>query len=266
MLINPVVIERDEHTEADPLSADELYRLLHTPSGIIQELNYAEFACFSGISVSEGFALAWEDIDWDNKSMRIERACVLGEYKRPKTEKRRRTLKLFDQALEVLQRQRELTFTLPGTEIKITEKRNKRTSTEILHFIFLKTSTGKPHTDSKEIHKLWKKHLREAGLRHRGINQCRHTFASRLLTTGKYPEKWIANYLGHTTTAMLHKHYGKFIETDAPDLEAKASEDLRLTAPSAKTKNNQENTNKEKDDFNPIVTQKSATEGKFLKN
>ena len=81
-------LEKDEHTEADLFSADELYRLLHTPSGIIQELNYAEFACFSGVSVSEGFALAWEDVDWDKQTIQIERACVLGEYKRPKTDKR----------------------------------------------------------------------------------------------------------------------------------------------------------------------------------
>ena len=130
----------------------------------------------------------------------------------------------------------------------------------------MKTSTGKPHTDSKEIHKLWTAHLREAGLRHRGINQCRHTFASRLLTTGKYPEKWIANYLGHTTTAMLHKHYGKFIEADTPDLETRASEDLRLTVPSAKTNNMQRNTNKEENDFNPVVTQKTAATEKIFRN
>jgi integrase len=68
----------------------------------------------------------------------------------------------------------------------------------------------------------------EAGLRYRGVNQCRHTFASRLLTTGKYPEKWIADYLGHTSTAMLHKHYGKMIKQDRPDLEDQAFDDLAI--------------------------------------
>ena len=154
---------------------------------------------------------------------------------------------------------------LPATNIKITEKRNKRFSTESLHFIFLKTSTGKPHTDSKEIHKLWSAHLRKSGLRHRGINQCRHTFVSRLLTTGKYPEKWIANYLGHTTTAMLHKHYGKFIEIDAPDLESQASEDLRIFEPALNKNNEREGKSKEKQNFVPIAAQNKIISKKSLK-
>lgn len=48
------------------------------------------------------------------------------------------------------------------------------------------------------------------------------------MTTGKYPEKWIADYLGHTSTAMLHKHYGKMIKQDRPDLEDQAFDDLAI--------------------------------------
>ncbi len=256
-------LEKEETTEADPFSGEELYRLLNTPTHRIQELNYIEFACFSGVSVSEGFALAWEDVDWVNRTITINRACVLGEYKRPKNDKRRRTLKLFDQAYEALKRQKALTFMLPPAEVEIPEKRNKRVTTEKLRFIFLNTLTGKPHTDSKETNVLWATHLRKAGVRHRGINQCRHTFASRLLTTGRYPEKWIANYLGHTSTAMLHKHYGKFIEADAPDLEKQASEDLNLLPPKPST---QEDIATERDEESQNLVPNLSQKQKNVKN
>ena len=40
--------------------------------------------------------------------------------------------------------------------------------------------------------------------------QTRHPFASLMLSTGKDP-LWVARMLGHTSTEMLHRHYGKFI-------------------------------------------------------
>ena len=40
--------------------------------------------------------------------------------------------------------------------------------------------------------------------------QTRHTFASLMLSYGEDP-LWVARMLGHTSTEMLYRHYGKFI-------------------------------------------------------
>ena len=40
--------------------------------------------------------------------------------------------------------------------------------------------------------------------------QTRHTFASLMLSTERTP-LWVARMLGHTSTEMLYRHYGKFI-------------------------------------------------------
>ncbi|HEX5057208.1 MAG TPA: tyrosine-type recombinase/integrase, partial [Gammaproteobacteria bacterium] len=215
-------------TIADPFSSLELQRVLTTATHRIQELNYIEFACFSGVSASEGIAIAYEDIDWNARTVSIKRACVLGVYKRPKKKTRQRTLKLFDQAYDALLRQKQHSFMQPPVEIEVLEFDNKTVTRETLHFVFLNSLTGKPFSDSKECEKFWKWHLQKVGLRYRGINQCRHTFASRLLSCGRYPEKWIAEYLGHTSTAMLHKHYGRWMGQEHPDLERQASRDLAL--------------------------------------
>lgn len=148
--------------EPDPFTGDELYAVLTTPTLYISELNYVEFACFSGVSASEGIALAWEDVNWTERTITIERACVLGQYKRPKTDKRRRTIKLFKQAYAALLRQKALTLMLPETEIQILEKRNQKTTPERLRFIFLNTSSNATLTDSKDLEGFWKAHLRRA--------------------------------------------------------------------------------------------------------
>ena len=40
--------------------------------------------------------------------------------------------------------------------------------------------------------------------------------------------EWLASQLGHGSTQMIHKHYGKFIRTDAPDHIAKLNSHLAL--------------------------------------
>ncbi len=216
-------------TTADPFSSQELQRLLATPTERIQELNYIEFACFSGVSAAEGIAIAYEDIDWQARTVSIERACVMGVYKRPKKKKRQRTLKLFDQAYDALLRQKPYTFAQPPVEIDVLEFDNKTRTKELLRFVFFNSQTNQPYSDARHMAaRFWTQLLKQAGLRQRGINQCRHTFASRLLSCGRYPEKWIAEYLGHTSTAMLHKHYGRWIGEDHPNLEKQASKDLAI--------------------------------------
>jgi len=53
----------------------------------------------------------------------------------------------------------------------------------------------------------------KAGVRHRGANQCRHTFASQALTSD-VPVEWAARQLGHSDTTMIKKHYGRWIPGD----------------------------------------------------
>ncbi|MES6203442.1 hypothetical protein U6N28_12535, partial [Cutibacterium acnes] len=61
-------------------------------------------------------------------------------------------------------------------------------------------------------------HLEEVGVRYRGPNNCRHTYASQMLSTGVVPLDWIADQMGHTSTAMIWRHYGKWINKDGPDM------------------------------------------------
>lgn len=54
-----------------------------------------------------------------------------------------------------------------------------------LHFVFLNTKNGLPHANDFAVRdRFIKAHLLAAAVRYRGPGQCRHTYASQLLTTG----------------------------------------------------------------------------------
>ncbi|MGI2023729.1 tyrosine-type recombinase/integrase [Shewanella glacialipiscicola] len=65
--------------------------------------------------------------------------------------------------------------------------------------------------------------LKRAKLRHRGPNQCRHTFASQLLSN-YVPLEWVARQLGHSDTTMIKKHYGKWIPKDSQRMADRITE------------------------------------------
>jgi integrase len=56
------------------------------------------------------------------------------------------------------------------------------------------------------------------GVRYRGPGQCRHTYASQMLTTGVASIDWIAEQMGHTNGNIIRQHYGTWINEDGPDV------------------------------------------------
>ena len=87
----------------------------------------------------------------------------------------------------------------------VTERDNRTVRKSRLRFVFHKTTTQAAWTSSDVLLKnWWVGHLEKHGVRYRSPKNCRHTFASQVLSTGVAPVEWIAEYMGHTTTAMIH--------------------------------------------------------------
>ncbi|MEJ1398479.1 MAG: site-specific integrase, partial [Candidatus Sedimenticola sp. (ex Thyasira tokunagai)] len=208
----------------------EIDTILATPAhgGHEQELNLITFMLWAGPRVSEAIALAWEDVDLDAGVIYFRRARVRGPFKATKTRRSTREVELLRPALDALRDQYSRTAGQDPVTIEVTERDNRTIRTEKVRFVFHNSNTGQVHnSDSTLRDSFFKSHLKDAEVRYLGPGQCRHTFACQMLSA-EMPLEWIAKQMGHASTAMLHKHYSKWIKADAYDMVARANERLKL--------------------------------------
>jgi integrase len=211
---------------ACPFEKDELIALQKTETEYVTEKNLLFLAVLTGLRICEILALTWDCVDFDNAEIQINKSVVLGKYKLPKTEKSIRTIDLNIHAIEILKNQFEITGHLKNRVIRVLQKDNKSIVKQSVQHVFISSRSKKPFRDVKEFTiKFFKDFLFKAGVKKRGANQLRHTFASQSLTAGINME-WIRKQMGHTSIKMIEKHYGKWMNADAPDYSLKLVEAL----------------------------------------
>lgn len=225
-----ITISLPDADDPDPFTRGEIDAILREPTERFQEINLAQYMIWSGPRVSEAIALAWEDVDLDAGTVEIRRARVSGQYKVTKTRRSTRKVKLLAPALRALEAQARFTNGLPGECIQVLDRDNRTVREHRVRFVFHNTATGQPYRSSDVLrHGWWINHLDKAGVRQRGPNTCRHTFASQMLSSGIATPEWIADQMGHTSTAMIFKHYAKWISEDGPDVVSLLNQALRLS-------------------------------------
>ncbi|KZZ53803.1 hypothetical protein A3761_16120 [Oleiphilus sp. HI0123] len=215
-------LERDETEgpEADPYTIKELEKIIELERRDYSRpeiINMFIFTCWTGLSLSEVIALAWEDIDFNTYTVNIKRAYVSDEFKVPKEASRTRSFQLLRPAIDTLLKQHRYSYTNKPIEISVKNRSNTHSTSYKIRPIFknFKSQTDEQLFSKRSVGTAYETLLREANVRHRGPNQCRHTFASMLIT--KYvPLGIVAEIMGHTSESMLKKHYGKIIHEDRP--------------------------------------------------
>jgi integrase len=211
-------------TFADPFTLKEIDRIQSVRTMRQQDINMVMFACWCGLSVSELIALSWDDVDIDNWTVHVKRARVGTEYKVPKERSRDRIVELIEPAKLWLQRQMQSTYLQLPSIIEVRQRNNITTKEETIRLVFKNGQSNQPwHYAS--LHRWLTGHLKRAGVRHRGPNQARHTFASQMVSNYVSLE-WISRQLGHSDTSMVKKHYAKWIPDDSPKMAAKISQQL----------------------------------------
>ncbi len=216
-----------EKTEPDPFTKKEIARLMNCNDVCPQVKNATAIDILIGLRISELIASCWQDIDWIKKKIYIRRACVLNVYKCPKTADSVRAVDLNPLAISILKSQQKLTGKRRSKTINVLQRDNKTLKQESLNFIFVNTKTNQPFTDAKEFtDRFFKKYLIAANVRHRGVSQLRHTFASQCLTAGINKE-WLAHQMGHSDTKMIDRHYGKWIREDSSDCSSQVAQHFK---------------------------------------
>lgn len=167
--------------------------------------NFLLLAFWAGMRTGELFALAWEDIDFVNGTIKVWLGYTESVLSTPKTKESRRILfmdELAPAVREALMDQKKLTFMQEAINTKFGPRRS----------VFLRPS-GKPWTDDHQLRpKVWKKLIEKSGVHYLPPYHTRHTFASLMLAAGEDKE-WIRKILGHKKDSkMLEKHYAELLE------------------------------------------------------
>jgi integrase len=195
---------RHQKEPPDPFMRGEMERILahmeeHYHSAVV---NYFEFAFMTGMRSSELIALRWGDVDWNNRTIQVRRALVRHQTKGTKTHSVR-DVDLNDLAHAALIRQKQHTF-MRGPNEPI-----------------FSCPEGKPWLSERRLREqFFQPTLKACGIRQRKAYNTRHTYATVALMSSINPA-YIARQLGHTTPAMLFKHYAKWIVGADSGAEAK---------------------------------------------
>lgn len=185
---------RHQRKPIDPFDRPEMTAIIvHQQRYPATIANYFVFAFATGLRTSELIALQWGDIDWNRRTVAISRAQVRHAEKDTKTHQVRE-VDLTDMAMGALLSQKAVSF-MRGHKAAI--------------FCDLE---GKPWLSERRLREqFFQPTLRACGIRQRPAYNTRHTYATLALMAGVNPA-YISTQLGHASTAMLFKHYAKWIK------------------------------------------------------
>lgn len=196
--VRALKVQRDE---PDPFTPDELRAILGACTG--QELNLYRFAFWTGLRIGELIALQWGDVDLGAGVVHVRRSSTRGHVKAPKTAAGVREVILFPPAVESIKDQRQHTSLARGA-------------------VFHNPRTGAPWNRDLQVRNAFRRACERAGVAYKPVKQCRHTFASMLLSAGEDPV-WVARQLGHTSPTFTMRVYARWI----PSMRRDAGDKVR---------------------------------------
>lgn len=173
---------------ADPLNAAEREAVLSQMTGQVR--NIYMFAMWTGLRTGELIALRWCDVDLARRRICVRLAFSKNCFTNTKGQ-RARWVELMPPAYEVLKAQMELT----GGKMR---------------WVFHNPKTGTRWQNSQRLRVHWIHALKSAQVRYRYPYQCRHTYASMLMSAGE-PTQWVSEQMGHQDSRLVAAVYGRWV-------------------------------------------------------
>ncbi|MDT8339156.1 MAG: site-specific integrase [Sulfurimonas sp.] len=157
--------------------------------------NFLALSFFTGLRTGEAVALKWSDINFEMQELEVKRTRRYGKDITPKTQKSYRTVPIFDELLPYLK-----------SQYKMTSKKSE--------YVFL-SIYGTPFNDGNRIRDYhWKKLLQKLDMPYQRLYDTRSSFATMMLSSGKFSINHIAQIMGHANIEMLIQKYNKFIPSE----------------------------------------------------
>ena len=188
----------------EALTIDVQKKFLDAVVGYSYENQYC-FILQTGLRTGELIGLRWSDIDFDNRTMKIERTMEyrykVGEWRvgPPKSKSGYRTIPLTDEAIRILKDQRAKNRSLKLIPIEWTDT------------VFL-CRKGTPVKNSTYDTGLFK-YCDRVGIPRFSMHVLRHTFATRCIEGGMKP-KTLQKILGHSNIGITMNLYVHITEDE----------------------------------------------------
>ena len=180
---------KQKRTDVQPFSLDEVQRILDTVRPDYRD--YLTVRFFTGMRSGEVNGLKWRNVDLERNLILVRETVVNGqEEDGVKTDTSLRDIAMLPMVREAIDRR-------------------LKTRDPACPFVFA-SSQGNPIDAHNFCNRVWYPLLRYLDLEARRPYQTRHTAATLMLGAGENPE-WIAQTLGHSSTAMLFKVYSRFV-------------------------------------------------------
>lgn len=197
--LGKIIRDRGLKISSDPLSREEISLLLdtfqkHYPEHYPLVLTLAR----TGIRFGEALALQWGDIDFNSRFIAIQRGMSRGRIETPKNGKTRRV----DMSLQ-------LTKTLKELQHERKLEAIKKGWGQVPDYVFI-NNKGLLLEATNWRHRVYKRALERAGLRHIRIHDLRHSFASLLIQAGE-SLAYIRDQLGHHSIKVTVDIYGHLV-------------------------------------------------------
>ena len=188
----------------EALTIDAQKKFLEAVVGYSYENQY-RFVLQTGLRTGELIGLKWSDIDFENRTMKIERTMEyrykVGEWRvgPPKSKSSYRTIPLTDEAIRILENQRSKNKSL------------KLVPMEWKDIVFL-CRKGTPVKNSTYDTGLFK-YCDRVGIPRFSMHVLRHTFATRCIEGGMKP-KTLQKILGHSNIGITMNLYVHITEDE----------------------------------------------------
>ncbi|NHA95271.1 tyrosine-type recombinase/integrase [Helicobacter pylori] len=183
----PITLKNaQEAKEIEPFNLEEVKTLIENAPNLRLKA-FLVVAFFTGMRTGEQLALLWEDIDFNAKTITINKSLnELGQITSPKNKPSIREVDLLKPMEKIL---KDLKESEPDTKKFVFIDMPKRSSIFQRHF---------------------KNLLKALNLKDRKLYTTRHTFASLMLSQGEEP-MWVSKTLGHKDLNTTYKTYSHYI-------------------------------------------------------
>ncbi|CAM3992040.1 putative prophage phiRv2 integrase [Geobacillus stearothermophilus ATCC 7953] len=193
-------------------TVDEVNRFLNLIKDSSMEIPYL-LAIFTGMRRGEVLGLKWDDVDFENKKIRIKRSLcfVSGKgliFKEPKTKKSKRQISISQHVVNVLKKHKQKQ-----------EFQKEKLGTQYQdNNLIVCTDDGKP-LDPRNLLRQFYRLIEEASVPRISFHDLRHTHATILMQQGENP-KVVSERLGHSRVGItldLYSHVSDDLQEQAAE-------------------------------------------------